>query len=288
MKRQIKKTLSVCLILSLVLCIGLPAFGVSDEKPAQVTGLNLTTENTLRHLKVSWKAMKGADGYQIVRSTNGKAKTYEKIATIRNAKQHAYMDEQLKNATTYYYKVRAFRKVNGKTLFGKYSAASNLSTRMTKSAADKLYQNAYEVYHDWFQTTAYVNEDTLADLNDGYLGNVEHPTIKTKKQLKKFFAQYFTGKVYKEPLKYYWSYDGDDRLFTYYLGESRSDPYTDQTNKSKLSNIQDTSCVYTRTGRSADSNKKIAETYHIVYQSGKWLFDSGFSSAFPLYYGENH
>ena len=281
-----KRTLSIIFIFAILLSVAcLPANGAAVTKPAQVTQLKLTTKGTQRYLKLSWKTLDNVDGYQVFRSKSGKAKTYDKIATIRNAAKHSYGDQGLKSATTYYYKVRAFHKVGKKTLFGKFSVAVNLSTRMTKPAADKLYQKAYAVYHDWFLTTAYVREDSLADINDGYIGRVEHQTIKNKKQLKKYFAKYFTKNLYSEPLKYYWDYNTDDHLYTYYLGENPENPYIDYTSKSKIKNVQDTSFVYTRSGYLTNSNKKVVKTYALNYQNGKWLFDSGFSSAFADYYG---
>lgn len=281
-----KRIISIACFILLVLSLGgLTVSSVSEESLKQVKNLHLTTGGKLHQLQLSWDVVDGAEGYQIIRSANGKAKTFKRIATIRNAKQNTYTDTALKNATPYYYKIRAFRKVDKKNMYGKYSDAVNLSTRITKTAAEKLYQKAYMVYHDWFLTTAYVDDSTLCDLDNGYSVAVKHPTIHTKRQLQKYFAQFFTKKVYKEPLKYYWSFENSDRLYTYYLGESPNHPYTDSTTKSKISTIQDTSCVYTRIGQSTNGSEKAAERYLIVYQNGKWLFDSGFSSAFPLYYG---
>ncbi len=64
--------------------------------------------------------MKGASGYQIVRRTGKKGK-FKKIATIKKGGTVLYKDKKAKRGKKYYYKVRAFKKVNGKTISGAYS-----------------------------------------------------------------------------------------------------------------------------------------------------------------------
>lgn len=66
------------------------------------------------------KAVDGASGYNIVRSTS-KKKGYKKIATIRAGANLSYLDKKLKKGKKYFYKVIAFRTVKGSHYFGKYS-----------------------------------------------------------------------------------------------------------------------------------------------------------------------
>ncbi len=80
-------------------------------------------------LKISWKAVKkssskNVDGYVIYRSTS-KGGTYKKIKTIEKGSTTSYTDSGLSNGKTYYYKVRAYVKVNGKAVYGGYSSAKS-------------------------------------------------------------------------------------------------------------------------------------------------------------------
>jgi C1A family cysteine protease len=75
--------------------------------------------------KLSWAKTDGADGYQVYRSTT-KNGTYKKVATV---KSRSYTNTKLTKNTTYYYKVRAYKKVNGNTVFGKLSSAVKVTTK---------------------------------------------------------------------------------------------------------------------------------------------------------------
>ena len=65
-------------------------------------------------LKISWKKGSGASGYRLYRSTSKKG-TYTKIATISSGTTLTYTDSGLTSGKTYYYKIKSYRKQNGKT-----------------------------------------------------------------------------------------------------------------------------------------------------------------------------
>ncbi|MGN0482450.1 MAG: S8 family serine peptidase [Lachnospiraceae bacterium] len=73
-----------------------------------------------KKIKLTWKQMPGAKGYEVYRSTSRNGK-YTKIKEIKSAKCTAYTNSVSKNKT-YYYKVRPVGK-NGKTVVkGSFSA----------------------------------------------------------------------------------------------------------------------------------------------------------------------
>lgn len=76
---------------------------------------------------LSWKKIKGVSGYEIYRSTK-KSGAYKKIKTIKKASLTRYTNKKLKSGKTYYYKVRAYKTINGVKVYGKYS-----SVRMAKT-----------------------------------------------------------------------------------------------------------------------------------------------------------
>ena len=97
---------------------------------------------------VSWKRLSGVSGYEVYRRTGRKGR-YVRIASVKNAKIKSakirtakgaksagivrYIDRKVGKGKTkvkgrkYYYKVRAFRKVNGKRVYGAYSSLDRKS-----------------------------------------------------------------------------------------------------------------------------------------------------------------
>lgn len=75
-------------------------------------------------VKVKYTDISGESGYQIYRSTNAK-KSYKKVKTMA-ANKTAYTDKKLKKGTTYYYKVRAYKKADGKTIYGPWSSVKKI------------------------------------------------------------------------------------------------------------------------------------------------------------------
>lgn len=72
-------------------------------------------------LKLTWKRPSGAEGYVIYRKV-GKTGSYKKVKTITSAKALNYTNGGLKKRTTYYYKIRAYRKGAGKkTIYSPWS-----------------------------------------------------------------------------------------------------------------------------------------------------------------------
>lgn len=85
--------------------------------PKQVV-LSATRESK-RVINLSWKKVTGADGYVIYRSTSA-TKGFKKIKTIKSGTVKQYSNVKLSNKT-YYYKVRAYKVIDGKRRYGMYS-----------------------------------------------------------------------------------------------------------------------------------------------------------------------
>ena len=67
-------------------------------------------------ITISWKKVNGANGYEIYRSTK-KNSGYKKIKTITAPGTIHYVNSKLNTGTTYYYKLRAYRKVGSKKVY---------------------------------------------------------------------------------------------------------------------------------------------------------------------------
>lgn len=72
-------------------------------------------------LKLTWKKVSGASGYQIYRSIH-KNSGYRKIKTISGKSAPVYTDRGLRKGRRYYYKIRAYRKTDTRTYYGKFSS----------------------------------------------------------------------------------------------------------------------------------------------------------------------
>lgn len=85
------------------------------EKP-QITSAKY---NGSRKIRLTWKKLGGVNGYAIYRSTK-RDYGFELVTRVKK-KATKYTDQTPENRV-YYYKIRAFRNVNGKRLFGRYSS----------------------------------------------------------------------------------------------------------------------------------------------------------------------
>jgi hypothetical protein len=71
-------------------------------------------------IKISWKKVSGASGYEVCRA-NSKAGSYKKVTSINKGTTLNYTNKSLTKGKTYYYKIRAYRTVSGKKVYGSYS-----------------------------------------------------------------------------------------------------------------------------------------------------------------------
>jgi Listeria-Bacteroides repeat domain (List_Bact_rpt)/Bacterial Ig-like domain (group 3)/Fibronectin type III domain/The GLUG motif len=74
-------------------------------------------------IKISWYKVSEATGYEIYRSTS-KTGTYTKIKTITSASISSYTNTSLARGRTYYFKVRAYKVVNGKKIYSSYTTVA--------------------------------------------------------------------------------------------------------------------------------------------------------------------
>lgn len=96
----------------------------SGASIAKVTGAR-SSGVTSNSAKLTWKKVSSATGYEVYRAT-GKNGTYKKIATTKSA---SYRDSKLSGNRTYYYKVRAYKTISGKTIDGTLSANVKVKTK---------------------------------------------------------------------------------------------------------------------------------------------------------------
>ena len=73
-----------------------------------------------KQAKLKWKKISNAQGYVVYRATSKNGK-YKAVSTIKKGSTVSYTNKKLTSKKTYYYKVRAYRVVNGKKVYSGYS-----------------------------------------------------------------------------------------------------------------------------------------------------------------------
>lgn len=92
---------------------------VKTAKPKLAKVANVKATAGKKKAVVSYKKVAGANGYEIYRSTakNGK---YKLVKTVKTGSTVKFTNSGLKSGKTYYYKVRAYRNVDGGKVYGAY------------------------------------------------------------------------------------------------------------------------------------------------------------------------
>ena len=73
-------------------------------------------------IRVTWNKVSGANGYRVYRSASKNGK-YTAIGSTAKNSAVTFLDKKAATGTTYYYKVRAYRNVNDKKVYGSSSTA---------------------------------------------------------------------------------------------------------------------------------------------------------------------
>lgn len=104
-----------------------------DYKVISVTpGMTATKIKKLKAGKkkvtIKWKKLKGVSGYEVYMSTK-KTKGFKKITTIKKAKKIKFTKKKLKSKKTYYFKVRAFKKIGKAKVYGPFSKVKSVKVK---------------------------------------------------------------------------------------------------------------------------------------------------------------
>lgn len=92
--------------------------------------VNLTSvrNSSKKTAAIKWKKVANASGYEIYRSTK-QSSGYKKVKTITKNKTVSYKNAKLTKGKTYYYKVRAYKKVGNKKYYGRFSNVKAVKIR---------------------------------------------------------------------------------------------------------------------------------------------------------------
>ncbi len=94
-------------------------------KAASLSSVRAVSRSAIR---VAWKKVDGASGYEVYRSTSKKGR-YTRVKTIAKGGTLSFTDKKLSKNKGYYYRVRAYRKVGGKKVYSAYSGVKGAKTK---------------------------------------------------------------------------------------------------------------------------------------------------------------
>lgn len=96
--------------------------------PAKATLSKVTAGS--KRFTANWKTVSGVTGYEVVYSTSKKfTKKTTKTITIKKAKTKKTTIKKLSKGKKYYVKVRAYKTVNGKKIYGAFSSVKNVKVK---------------------------------------------------------------------------------------------------------------------------------------------------------------
>lgn len=94
----------------------------------------VTVKSTKNTIKLSWKKVTGASGYQVYQYSDDEDE-YVHIATLSGASKKSYTVRRLKNAKAYKFKVRSYKTVDNKKVYSQFTSivyAATSPTNVTK------------------------------------------------------------------------------------------------------------------------------------------------------------
>ncbi len=148
-----KKLLTIILALTMMLTMSVPAFAddVNPDAAEPTAPVELTASQvkaikpaakaasySYTKIKVSWDKIEDLDGYKVYRATKKTGK-YSLIKTVTNPSTTSYINTGRTIGKTYWYKVKGYKKIDGKTVYTKYSAVKSAVPRLSTVKITKVY-----------------------------------------------------------------------------------------------------------------------------------------------------
>ncbi|MBR1664322.1 MAG: fibronectin type III domain-containing protein [Ruminococcus sp.] len=92
------------------------------------TKIGKTTSTKTAQVKTKWTKNTSADGYQVAYSTRSSFSS-KSTRTVKGGSKTSYTAKKLKSGRTYYFKVRAYKLVNGSRVYGAFSKVKTVKVK---------------------------------------------------------------------------------------------------------------------------------------------------------------
>ena len=117
-----KKTYLITKMLIIALCLTVimseKVCAASKPKVPKVTTEAYTSK---KNISISWKKIKKASGYEVYMKEKG-----ERYKKVKTTKATSYKRKNVKSDKTYFFKVRAYKNINGKKIYGNFSTVKKV------------------------------------------------------------------------------------------------------------------------------------------------------------------
>lgn len=157
-------------------------------------------DRTATSLSMSWDQVPNADGYKIYR-LNVNTDTYELVHTIENSDITSFTHSGRLSATNHYYKVRAYKYLNGRTRHSDSSSTLKATTRPVQPSLSLSSTTSKSIKSNWTKiskrTTGYeVSMSTSKSSAFNLVGTTENTSF-IKTNLTKGRTYYFKVRAYR-------------------------------------------------------------------------------------------
>lgn len=160
----------------------------------------ISYDKTTSSITLKWTAVSGASGYEVYKYDEAK-KEFVKVGST-TSKRYLKL-KKLKSGTTYDFKVRAYKKVNGCTVYGDFSEERSTTTvpaRVTISSVKAGSKSATVYWKSVVGATGYrifYTRDKYFDYATRVIVKNSKATSRTIKKLKSGKKYYFKVRAYK-------------------------------------------------------------------------------------------
>ena len=103
-------------------------FSVVVSSSPKLTTPSVTLSAGYKKATVKWNKISGASGYEIYRSSS-KSGTYSRVKSVTSGSTTSYTNSGLTSRKGYYYKIKAYRTVDGKKVYSSYSSIKYIKVK---------------------------------------------------------------------------------------------------------------------------------------------------------------
>lgn len=119
-KKHLALTIALIMAFTMIPSFAMAQTGQDETELKRPTLTNHAASST--SIKNTWSKVKGAEGYEVYRSAKIKGK-YKKVKTLTSGKTVAWTNKKITSGKSYFYKVRAYKVVNGKKKYSQFSTS---------------------------------------------------------------------------------------------------------------------------------------------------------------------